>query len=270
MNHRMRIFPATAAIGLLLALTAPAHADQVRESEPAPSVEPVSILLKGHDEPLEGYLREISPERYLLQGENYYHSFPADQIVSVNGGHKIPDSARGSGRLIFTTLYEKLLPGGDVEIWSRNEIANDSAVFLEGTDWGAAAWEKQELETLEVYDNYANRLPVRVIPKGDGSFRIDVTFLVPVAPGESMGLSIRRVRRGAAKLEDGTWTYTFNLDFNEDRYLTRKVELPYGAEVITPYRGCWRFEIEDRMMLISQHYYPAHTREPLTVSWKMP
>ena len=30
------------------------------------------------------YAYARSPERYLLQGENYYHSFPADQIVSVN------------------------------------------------------------------------------------------------------------------------------------------------------------------------------------------
>lgn len=236
----------------------------------AAAIEPVSVLLKGHDEPIEGYLREVSHARYLLQGENVYYAFPADQIVTVDGGKQIPESAQGSGRLIYSTLYEKLLPGGDVEIWSRNEIRNDSALYLEGTDWGGAAWEKQELQTLEVYDNFAQRLPVQVIPRGDGSFRVEVTFLVPVAPGESMGLSVRKIRRGAAKLEDGQWTYTFNLDFNEDRYLTRKIELPHGAQDVHPYLGCWRFDEEDRLLLISQHYYPAHTREPLTVTWKMP
>lgn len=260
MYERKRILRTTAATGLVLMLAAVGAA----------AVEPVSVLLKGHDEPIEGYLRQTSRSNYLLQGENVYYSFPADQIVTVDGGREIPESVLGSGRLLYTTLYEKLLPNGDVEIWSRNEIRNDSAIFLEGTDWGAAAWEKEELETLEVYDNFANRLPMQVIPRGDGGFRVEVTFLVPVAPGESMGLSLRRVRRGAAELEDGRWSYTFLLDFDEDRYLTRKIELPPGAEDVRPYPGCWRFNLEERLLLISQHYYPAHTREPLAVSWKMP
>ena len=256
-----RIFRAGAALGLVLLL-----APVLR----AAAVEPVSVLLKGHDEPIEGYLREVSHARYLLQGENVYYSFPADQIVTVDGRSEIPASARGSGRLIRSTLYEKLLPDGDVEVWSRSEITNDSAIYLEGTDWGATAREKDDLETLEVYDNFANRLPVAVVPRGDGGFRVEVTFLVPVAPGESLGLSVRKIRKGAAKREGGAWSYTFMLDFAEDRYLTRKIELPQGAREVEAYRGCWPFEIEGRQLLVSQHYYPAHTREPLVVRWTMP
>jgi len=259
MEQRTRNLRTATLIGVILLLGVPAAA-----------VEPVSVLLKGHDEPIEGYLREVSHSRYLLQGENVYYSFPADQIVTVDGKKSFPESVRGSGRLIYSTLYEKLLPNGDVEIWLRNEVENDSAIHLKGTDWGAAAWEKDELETLEVYDNFANRLPVKIIPRGDGGFRVEVDFLVPVAPGESLGLSVRKVRRAAAKLADGEWSYTFMLGFPEDRYLTRKIELPHGAELLDHYTGCWRFNIEDRLLLISQHYYPADTSQPLIVTWKMP
>lgn len=52
--------------------------------------------------------------------------------------------------------------------------------------------------------------------------------------------------------------------------LTRKIELPHGARVVEAYRGCRPFDVEGRPLLISQHYYPAHTREPLVVRWTMP
>ena len=75
------------------------------------AAEPVSVLLKGHDEEITGFLRRISEARYLLQGGNVYHEFPENQIVTVDGQEAIPESARSGGRLIYTSLREKILPG---------------------------------------------------------------------------------------------------------------------------------------------------------------
>jgi hypothetical protein len=234
------------------------------------AAEPVEVQLKGHGEPLTGYLRQISDSRFLLQGDNVYHEFPGNQIVTVNGMDDIPESVRGSGRLIFSSFYEKILPDGDVEVWSHNEITNNGAKILTGTDWGAAAWEEDEIRTMEVYDTFSNKLPVTIIPRGDGTFRVEVDFLVPVAPRESLGLTVKIIRKGAARLDGDTWKYTFNVDFNEDRYLTRKIELPVGAEIVKAYSGCQGVEVEARTILLSQRYYPAATADPLTVAYKLP
>jgi hypothetical protein len=99
---------------------------------------------------------------------------------------------------------------------------------------------------------------------------VEVDFLVPVAPHESLNLTIRTVREGAVRREGDGWIYTFNVDFAEDRYLTRKIELPFGAEITEAYLGCRRVEVEGRQVLISQRYYPAGTRDPLTIGYRLP
>ena len=150
-----------------------------------------------------------------------------------------------------------------------NEITNDKAWAVTGTDWGAAAWEEDQLRTIEVYDAFSNKLPVTIFPEDDGSFRVEVDFLVPVAPRESLGLTLKIIRKGAARLEDGVWKYTYNVDFNEDRYLTRKIELPAGANIQDVYAGCRRVKMENRIILLSQRYYPAATADPLTVEYRL-
>lgn len=237
---------------------------------PVFAVEPVEVLLKGHDTKLTGYLRQISDARFLLQGDNVYHEFPANQIVAVNGKESIPESVRGSGRLIFSSFYEKILPSGDVEVWSHNDITNDGSQILTGTDWGAAAWEEDQIRTMTVLDSFGNKLPVTIVPRDKGTFGVEVDFVVPVAPRESLGLTIKIIRKGAARLEDGVWRYTFNVDFNEDRYLTRKIELPQGAEIQDAYFGCRGLELAGKTILLSQRYYPAQTEDPLTVVFTLP
>lgn len=232
--------------------------------------EEVEILLKGHDDPLIGHLRQISHARYLLQGPNFYYEFPGNQIVTVNGGTDVPESARGSGRLIFSSFYEKVLPDGDVEIWSHNQITNDGIEVLTGTDWGAAAREADALKTLEVYDTFGNRLPVTITPKDDGTFLVGVDFIVPVAPKESLGLALKIVRKGAAQRSNGAWQYTFNVDFAEDRYLTRKIELPAGTSIEYLFDGCRKLVIGGRTFLLCQRYYPAGTADPQTVRYHVP
>ncbi|MEN8007291.1 MAG: hypothetical protein ABFS42_09775 [Candidatus Krumholzibacteriota bacterium] len=236
----------------------------------AGAAEPVEVLLKGHDESLTGYLRQISDARFLLQGDNVYHEFPGNQIVTVDGSDDIPQSVRGNGRLIFSSFYEKILPGGDVEVWSHNQVTNDGVQVLTGTDWGAAAWEEEQIRTMEVYDSFNHKLPMMIVPRGDGGFTVKVDFIVPVAPRESLGLTLKTIRKGQARRTGDTWSYTFNIDFNEDRYMTRKIELPAGAEIEKTYAWCRKFDIEGRTILISQRYYPARTADPLTVVYKLP
>jgi len=230
----------------------------------------VEVMLKGHDEPLTGFLRQISDARFLLQGDNVYHEFPGNQIVTVDGKEGIPKSAQGDGRLIFSSFYEKILPDGNVEAWSHNQITNDGIKILTGTDWGAAAWEEEQIRSMEVYDTFQNRLPVRIVPKKGGTFRVEVDFIVPVAPRESLGLTLKTIRKGAARPKGDAWSYTFNVGFNEDRYLTRKIELPPGAEIQETYAGSRPVEIQGRQIILSQRYYPAGTTDPLRVIYKQP
>lgn len=260
MLYRTMIFTLFTLLALTLSLAV--AADE--------AADPVEVKLKGHGEPLTGFLRQISDSRFLLQGDNVYHEFPGDQIVTVDGKAEFPESVQGSGRLIFTSFYEKILPGGDVEVWSHNEITNDLSWAITGTDWGAAAWEEEQIRTMEVYDAFANKLPVTIVPNADGTFKVEVDFLVPVAPRESLGLSLKTIRKGAARLEGDSWKYTFNVDFNEDRYLTRKIELPVGAEILETYTFCHEVELAGRTILLSQRYYPAATADPLTVVYKLP
>jgi len=247
-----------------------ATAVAVLAAVPVAAVEPVSVLLAGHDQPLTGYLRQISDARFLLQGERFYHEFPGDQIVTVDGEAQVPASVRGSGRLIFTSFREKVLPDGDVEVWSHNEIVNRGATILTGTEWEATAWEEQQIRAMHVYDIYGNDLPVTILLRPDGSFRVQVDFVVPVAPRESLNLTLRTVRPGAALREGDVWRYTFDVDFAEDRYLTRKIELPPGASVVEAYAGCRGIELGDRMVLLSQRYFPAGVCEPLTIRYSLP
>ncbi len=233
------------------------------------AAEPVEVQLKGHNEPLTGFLRQISDSRFLLQGDEVYHEFPGDQIVTVNGKDEIPGSVLGSGRLIFSSFYEKILPDGDVEVYSHNEITHGGSRILTGTDWGAAAWEEEQIRSMEVYDSFSNKLPVTIVPRDDGTFGVEVDFVVPVAPRESLGLTLKTIRKGGARLEGDTWKYTFNVQFNEDRYLTRKIELPAGAEIQEAYSGCQGVDLEGRTILLSQRYYPAATADPLTITYKL-
>jgi hypothetical protein len=239
-------------------------------SQAVAGADPVEVLLKGHDEPLTGFLRQISDSRFLLQGDNVYHEFPGDQILTVNGKDDIPGSVQGSGGLIFTSFYERIQPDGDVEAWSHNEITNDLSWAITGTDWGAAAWEEEQIRTMEVYDTFANKLPVTIVSNADGTFKVKVDFLVPVAPRESLGLTLKVIRKGAARQEGDIWKYTFNVDFNEDRYLTRKIELPAGAEIQETYSFCHEVKLAGLTILLSQRYYPANTNDPLTVVYKLP
>jgi len=236
----------------------------------APATEPVTVQLSGIDHPLVGHLRQINDSRFLLQGEKQYYEFSGDQILTVDGRDEVPDSVRGTGRLIASSFYEKILPGGDVEVWSRNDVVNDTPRMLTSTSWGVADWELEQTQEKEIYDAYGNRLNLQVVPGVDGKHQAVVEFLVPVAPTETMGLVVKTLKRGASAIDGDTWRYTFNVDFSEDRTFLRKIELPNGATIRATYAGCRSLVHGGKVFLLSQRYYPANTVDPLTIEYTLP
>lgn len=246
-------------VGMALCTSLPAQADEIRE-----------IRIKGESKPLEGYLRRISESRYLVQTEDAYLEILGDMIQSVDGKPGVPEDPGDYELLIFATFYERIQPDGDVVIWTRNHVTNQSSKVMTSTRWGVAQHELQLHQEMEVYDSYGNRLEVTLTPWTEGRHRAEVKFMVPVAPGEEIDLSHRIIRHGAAKLEDGAWSYSFAGDFAEDRFLTRKVELPAGAEMIETLTDWQKLNYEGRTLLILRRYFPAKTVDLQTVAYSLP
>lgn len=235
----------------------------------APATEHVSVLLKGHDQPIDGFLRNISDSRFLLQGEDVYYEFPQNQIVSVDGRADIPDHVYGQRRLIFSSFYEKILPNGDVEVWLRVDSKNTGSTMLTTTDWGVGPHELAEARERSVFDGFGNRLRLELVPAENGLYRQIAHLVVPIAPRETISLALKTVRQDAVRREGDDLVYKFNVGFSEDRYLFRKVELPAGAELQKAYHGCQGLVHDGRHILVSQHYYPAFAEEPLVIRFRM-
>lgn len=234
----------------------------------AAAAEPVTIVIEGHGTPLTGFLRNISDSRFLLQADDAYYEFTRSQIVSVDGTDDIPLSAYGKKPLVRSTFYEVVRPDGDVEVNYHLEFTNRSSGFLKSTAWGVGGHETELYESMVAHDGWGNELEVEVEGHGDHR-RAVLHFAVPVAPGETSVFALRIIREGAAKRDGDAWSYTFNVDFPEDRYFYRKVALPAGAELLETYRGSRDLEVDGRSLLVSQRYYPAGTVDPLTVRYRL-
>lgn len=237
---------------------------------PVLAAKPVEVVLKGQIEPITGYLREISQSHFILQSDGKFFQFNADELVSVNG-NKSPDREDlGEGRLIQTSLYEKILTNGEVEVWSNLDVENTGTDLIESVDWGATEWEMASGNSYDIRDQFGNQLPVDISPGENGVFRISVQLPVPVAPMETVRLNLKTIRKGAAKpTGDGGWSYTFNVDFPEDRFFVRKIEFPAGTDVEVP-AGWWLNEVGGRIFLHSYFYYPAHTVAPQVIKFRLP
>ncbi len=239
-------------------------------SAAAVAAEPVKVLLKGKDDAITGYLREVGQARFILQSEGAFYQFEAQELISVNGRTTPAPEDLGQGRLVTTALYEKVLADGDVEVWTNLDIENTGTAMIEIVDWGAAAWELENGYSCDLRDQFGNSLPVEIIPRADGNYRIEVQLPVPVAPLETVRLNLKTLRRGAAHLtEGGTWRYQYNVDYPEDRFFVRKIELPAGTEVDVP-AGWWLHEMDGRLFLHSYFYYPARTRVPQVIEYRLP
>jgi len=235
----------------------------------AGAAEPVTVVIEGHGTPLTGYLRNINDSRFLLQSADAYYEFTRGQIVSVDGSDGIPVSAYGERPLVRSSFYEIVRPDGDVEVHYQIDFTNHSNQLLTSTEWGVAAHEEEMYGTMVAHDNWGNELKVELVTRDEGR-RAVLHFAVPVAPGEDCVFALGVIRADAAVRDDDVWSYTFNVDFPEDRYFYRKVALPVGAELVETYRGSRDLEVDGRSLLVSQRYYPAGTIDPLTVRYRLP
>lgn len=247
------------AAGMVFCLPGTAQAAEIRQ-----------IRINGESDPLTGYLRRISQARYLIQTEDAYLEILGDMIQSVDGKPGVPSDPSDDELLVFATFYEQIQPDGDVVIWTRNHVTNQSNKVMTSTRWGVAQHELQLHQEMEVYDSYGNRLELTLTPWTEGRHRAEVKFLVPVAPGEIIDLSQRIVRHGAAKLEDGAWSYSFAGDFAEDRFLTRKVELPAGAQMVETDTDWQKLDHEGRTLLILRRYFPARVVDRQVAAYRLP
>ncbi len=241
-----------------------------QEAQAAKVAKKVEVMLKGQAQAITGYLREISQTRYILQGDDRFYEFGADELITVNGNKTPSDRDLGEGRLIYRTLYEKILPNGDVEVWSNLDVENSGNKLIDSVDWGAAQWELEEIQTMEVVGQFGSKLPVSITPRSSGGYKVEVRLSVPVVPMESISIKVKILRKGAAReLASGQWSYTFNCDFPEDRFFVRKVEFPAGSEIVVP-AGWRRIELAGRVYLHSHFYYPALTVVPQVIEYRGP
>lgn len=214
-----------------------------------------SVLLKGHDEPIVGYLRQVSESRFFLQSDDDVQSVTYEigrsAIESVDGRDEIPDAARGEDAVVEYATLETILPNGDVEYWYQHRATAKRAPLTKVT-WGVLPRELPMYESLEVFDQWGNRLHHAIVKESKDLYLAVVTLEVPVGFNEDVVLNKRILLRGAAVRDGDLWTYARNTDFPEDRIFSRKVRLPEGAEFVSA----------------SHHRTPWSDVEPLTVYWR--
>lgn len=230
---------------------------------------PVTVILEGHDQPVTGYLRNISTPRFLLQGEDDYLEFDGDAIVTVDGRDEIPASAYRDRPLVMSSHFEEIQAGGDVTAHYQITFTNRSQRVITSTEWGVAPHETDQYAGTVAHDSWGNRLTLEMVEKA-GKQRVVLHFVVPVVPGEASTFALTRLLSGGAERDGDGWSYRFNVDFPEDRYYFRKVALPAGAEVVSTYHGCKELEMDGRVLIVSQRYYPAGTVDPLTIRYRLP
>lgn len=166
------------------------------------------------------------------------------------------------------TLYEKILPNGDVELHTSRDVANSGTQMMRSVDWEVAQGELEEVRAMEVRDPFGNLLPVQVSRRENGSYLVEINLEVPIAPSEKLSLSVKRLRRQAAQESpSGVWTYTFRVDFSEDRFMERKIEFPRGAKVEIP--DGWQLQdLNGRVFLYSSAFNPARTVSPQVIEYR--
>ncbi len=236
--------------------------------------ERVSVLLNGHDEPIVGWLRQVSDSQYFLQSDSengsVTYNIPGSEILSVDGKKEIPASAQGSGRLLEFGTYEIIQANGDVEYWSRTTVTNTQSPRTHVT-FGAQDRELATYREMEAFDQYGNRLEHYITPRDAGIYDVIIELAVPAGFQETIVLNLKTIRHAAANIDDnGLWTYTRNSDFPEDRIFTRKVQLPEGAEFVsaTHFASPWSDVLP--LTIYWRRYCPKETDDIMTVTYRLP
>lgn len=237
------------------------------------AAETYTVLLEGHDEPIVGYLRQVSESRFFLQSDDDAQSVTYEvgrsAIVAVDGRDEIPESARDGGTVFEYSTVETILPNGDVETWSQHRGINDRSPRTH-VAFGAKTRELPMYETLEVYDQWGHRLEFAIAQESEDLHRVTITLAVPAGFNEEIVLNLKTVQRGAARRDGDLWTYARNTDFPEDRIFSRKVRLPEGAEFVSAshHRTPWT-DVEPPTVYW-RRYCPKRTDDLMTVTYRLP
>lgn len=184
---------------------------------------------------VEGTMLRLEPGRYLVQSETRCLILTADEIRKIDGKAPAPDALPTEGSIPRTQeTFESISPGGVIELRSTIAVVNRGETILSKVDWGVAAHEIGQLERTRVIDAYGNETPMKVEddPSIQGK-RVRVEFARPVLPGEQARLTTIIAGWSAVKQEGSSWHYKMNGDYPDDRLVTRSVQLPSGARVVS-------------------------------------
>ncbi|MBD3334129.1 MAG: hypothetical protein GF355_01280 [Candidatus Eisenbacteria bacterium] len=219
-----------------------------------------------------GILRLLEPSLYLLDSENGIYEISSSEIASVDGVPGPPDLEPPDERILRYATFEAVSPEGDIDIWSRMEIPNESDAAWTYTQWGVKPSELERHQTMELRDSFGNMLPLELEPRPNSDLHTArAEFVVPVAPGEDLVL-LRRFRdTGAVRREGNRFTLSFMGDFPEHRIYHRKLQLPPGARIveITP-QPAVQFTYRERPVIVWRRFYPRGERYPLQVIYELP
>jgi len=220
-----------------------------------------------------GRLRALQESRYLVQGaeggEQVVLELPAAQIQSVDGRAALP-AYDPQQPVRVTQAVEEVDAGGAVTSWFTMEVRNESRSLMTRVSWGVADWERERSSRLRVLDPFGHQLTPRLEPRGEGQ-QVIIDLAVPVAPLETLVLSVGYHDEGLARREGDHWVYTFSGDYPDDRLLSRTVLLPAGATVIgADPQPSAQLDHERAPFVFWRRYYAAGERLPLTVRYRLP
>lgn len=222
---------------------------------------------------LQGVVREISPQRLLIQTDHQLFELGADRIDTIDGLPMTSASITPSKRLITSVHYVRISADGATELWTRNRTANHASSVLTSLSWGATEHELEDIRTMRAFDGFGNRLEHHVEPptKVRPNYQVTVELVLPVPPGETVDLALRYRLTGAVQAVDGGFKLAFPGDFPDDRLYTRIVCLPPGAtiEKMTP-EPTEVFDHSGSPHVVWRRYYPARYREDLVVEYSLP
>ncbi|PID80340.1 hypothetical protein CSA17_06195 [bacterium DOLJORAL78_65_58] len=220
---------------------------------------------------LRGVIRQIRSSLYLVQTKQDLYELCAEDIVSVGGQPGVPPQA-ATQPLDYDQRRVVLHADGTAEVWVAHDITNNFDRVLTYAMFGAKERELPSMRTMAAYDQFGNKLNVRIEPRtGTDLYNVFVDFVVPVLPGETMRGSLRTLHTDRIQREGKKCRYGFWGNMPGDRLLTRRVELPLGAKLtkVEP-RPNLEIEHEGRTIIVWRRYYPALSEFPLVVEYELP
>jgi hypothetical protein len=199
------------------------------------AVPPLHAIEMKNGTTVEGALMKLQDCAYLVQAEKECYLLMFDDITRIDGEKVKAAELPVTDRVprLFET-YEKISPQGEITLHSTHFSSNNGPKMLSRLDWGLAPHELSQLETYRVVDEFANELPIQIEdhPSGQGK-RLRVVLPRPVLPGETLQFTTIYQQKDGVRRDGDDWVYRHRGDYPDDRLVTRSVQLPAGAEIIS-------------------------------------